>query len=208
MAALLTTAVAGDENEADPILSFYWKRAGETFKSRDPVYGGVSYSMRARTFYKEVNSNGAVTRVDTSVIDYYFSFGEQDSTKVILEPAGDHAEPDLEFPNIFSSDYFRYFFPNDTGGSSLAIGFDCYTAEDDRPVGLALIDRTAYYLRWMYLHYPNKPNYRRYSRSFRFVEHEGYIFPDSIWEVGTVDAVFSTENYRRETGLSDFRIYR
>ncbi len=207
-AALLISAVAADDSETDPILDFYWKRAAETFKSRDPIGGGVAYSMTVKTLRKQFNRHGRLEKTDSSVVDYFFSFGQLDSAINQIEPTSDRATQDLDFPNIFLSGYDRNFFPNDTGGTGIAIGFDSYTAADDRPVGLALIDRKAYYLQWLYLHFPNKSNYRHFSRSFRFVEHEGYIFPDSIWEVGDKQAFFSTGHYRRESSISNIRIHR
>ena len=35
---------------------------------------------------------------------------------------------------------------------------------------------------------------------------EVYIFPDSIWEVGSREGIFSTENYRLETSISSILI--
>lgn len=199
---------AGNDREKDPVLSFYRERARETFKSRDPIERGVSYSFRALTYYKVIGKKGEVTRIDSSIADYYFSFGGLDSSTVIVAPERKQPKPDFSFPNIFMTDYDYYFFPNDTGGASLAIGFDSFTATDEAPVGLALIDRIRYFLRRAYLFYPCWKGHKRFSRSFRFVECEGYVFPDSIWEVGARQAVFTADHYRIETGITNITIYR
>jgi len=60
----------------------------------------------------------------------------------------------------------------------------------------------------LYLFYPNRPDFKKFSLSFRFVEYQGHVFPDSIWEVGTKAGIFSTESYRVETAIEHLTIYR
>ena len=99
-------------------------------------------------------------------------------------------------------------FPNDTGGPQLAIGFDTDSLRDPRPVGLAMIDRDEYYPKWLYLFYPEEKNHSRFTKSFRFVQQDGLLFPDSVWVVGAREGVFSTEHYRIETDVTEISIQR
>ncbi|MBN1211407.1 MAG: hypothetical protein JXA92_02410 [candidate division Zixibacteria bacterium] len=192
----------------DPVLDFYWDKAGRVGRSRDPVETGAVYSFVAVSHYMKIGRKGRVENVDSVRSEYFYSWGKLDSTKTLAGDPGKFKNLDLSVPDIFGFDYIRYFYPNDTGGTDLAIGFDTESAQDPRPVGLLIIDRDRYVLRWMYLFYPKKENYQRYSRSYRFVEVEGLVFPDSVWEVGAKRGIFFSEHYRLETGISDIKVYR
>ncbi|MDD5425889.1 MAG: hypothetical protein PHN52_05345 [candidate division Zixibacteria bacterium] len=192
----------------NPVADYYWDRARSVRKSRDPVETGTSYSFVATSFYKKVDRRGQVVDVDTLSSEYFFSWGNLDSSRTLFGDPDRFRTLDLNVPDIFKFDYYHYFFSNDTGGADLAIGFDTRVASDPGPVGLIIIDRNRFLLRWMYLFYPFKEKYKRFSRSFRFVEIEGYLFPDSIWEVGSKRGIFFSDDYRLETGIDNFKIYR
>lgn len=193
---------------ADDILDFYVNRANNTFQSRDPFAGGLNFSYQVNSYYKKIVNDRNAVLVDSSDIVYYYSFGELDSTKTIHKAEDYSDNVNLSFSNLFSEDYIFDFFPNDTGGSDLAIAFDTYDFDERRPVGFAVIDRERYFLRWMYLYNVNDRKDKRKSRWLKFTEHEGFIFPDSIWEIKAIRAVFSTNYYRIESGITNITIYR
>ncbi|MDF1544263.1 MAG: hypothetical protein P1R58_04075 [bacterium] len=199
-------AVAGQSD--DDVLDFYCERAKAVADSRDPLEHGLSFAIKARSYYKRIGGEGQVTGMDSSMVELFYSFGQLDSMKLDSTYSDREIELDLELPKPFARDYNYSFYPNDTGGADLAIGFDRDTGQSEEPVGLAIIDRTQYYYKWLYLHYPKKENYRRYSRSYRFILQDGYIFPDSIWVVATRRRLLSSESFRIETGLSDVRIIK
>ena len=190
------------------VVDFYWEKAQRVGKSRDTVETGAGYSYIDNSYYKKIDRKGRVENIDSMRAEYFYSWGKLDSSNVLSGDPGKFKNLDLSVPDILNSDYIHYFYPNDTGGADLAIGFDTEAAVDPRPVGLLAIDRERYVLRWMYLFYPHKANYQRYSRSFRFVEVEGLIFPDSIWEVGAKRGIFFSEHYRLETEISGIKVYR
>jgi len=206
IATVSLLAVADDSH--DRVLDFYWGRAHANFISRDPLASGTNFSFRARTYYKEMAKGGRWSIKDSSIVDYYYSFGNLDSQKVIAGKPKDMPKVDLSFPNPFDSSYVLNSFPNDTGGAVLAIGFDNDTTTSEKPVGLAIIDRDMYSLHWLYLFYPDKPGYERFSRSFRFTEREGLVFADSVWQVVTENRLFFPVTYRLETGISNITIRR
>jgi len=208
MVVLLIVAIglAAMMAAGDPVLDFYVERADHAFESRDPVATGVTYSFRAHTFFKHVSRNGEINRIDSAVIEYYYSWGKLDSALAISGDADRFDDLDLSYPNVFAAEYQHNLFPNDTGGTEMGIGFDTDSDDDARPVGLALIDRDRYHLLWMYLSYPNKKGFRRFSRSLRFVEHEGRVFPDSLWVVAARDGVLFSEHYRIEVGITNITI--
>jgi len=114
----------------------------------------------------------------------------------------------MTVPNVFAQASEFCFYPNDTGGVELALGFDHDVSLSQLPVGLAVIDRDRYLLRWLYLYYPEHLDYKRFSRSYRLTLQDGYVFPDSIWEVGARPGIFSPEYYRLETVITGITIYR
>ena len=203
---LVGLVVAIAQETGDPVVDFYVQRANHAFESRSPEAGGVTYSFRARSHFKHIGRKGRVDKVDSAVVDYYYSWGSLGSQKTVSGDLSQFKNLDLTYPNVFAQDYVYNLFPNDTGGPDLAIGFDTDSSDDARPVGLAVIDRDEYYAKWLYLSYPKKPGHRRYSRSFRFTEKAGRIFPDSVWIVGSSDGVFFSENYRIETSITDITI--
>ena len=208
IAVLITAFPLFAESETDDILTFYTQRAAQIFGSRNPSAAGVSYSITAKTYFKIYDKEKISQTKDSAISDYFFSFGELDSIVHIVQSQKKQDSLDFSYPNIFVGEYAYNFYPNDTGGSDLSIGFDSFEFNPEIPVGLAVIDRDRYFLRWLHLHYLNEKRVERESKSYRFVEHEGFIFPDSVWDLYAKPGVFSTEYYRRETSLFDIRIYR
>lgn len=202
--ALIAVAVAQDNS--DPVLDYYWSGAGSRLQETSPIKAEVTYTLSTRTFIHKVNSSGEIVKTDTLVAEFdyhdgqYVSRVEADS----LQPLADRV--DLTYPNVFDGDYHLNFFPNDTGGEELAIGLRADSAVSGWPDGLVYIDRDNKRLLRMYLHYPGREGFKRFSRSFRFVEKDGYVFPDSVWEVAVESGFIASDVWRIETGITDITI--
>ncbi|MCP4683853.1 MAG: hypothetical protein GY867_00240 [bacterium] len=202
--------VGSDSRSADPdpIIEYYWNNVAGKARLISPAQTGISYVLTARTFCHRIARGGRVASTDTVTCEYFYTGDCLDSLRV-GEGEKDCAERvDLTFPYIFDNAYDLSLFPNDTGGVALAIGLISDSAATGQPDGLLVIDRNEYVLRNLYLYYPEKEGYRRFTRSFRFTEHEGYLFPDSVWEVGNKLGIFSSDNYRTESGVTEIRILR
>lgn len=191
---------------SDPVLDYYWQKAAQVALDTDPNIAGVSYQLTARTFKHSIERDGEISATDTVVQTLYFTDGELDSAIVVGDAESDQLIPTLTFPSVFDMDFDSHLFPNDTGGVDFPIGFLTDSARPEYPDGLAVIDRYQYHLRSLYLSYNNQDNYRRFSRSYRFVVVDDYLFPDSVWEIATRLGVFSSESYRMETGITDIRV--
>lgn len=204
--ALAAQMVAHSPAVADDVLEYYLKNVKRAIKTRNPINNGTSYFYTANTFYQYTNAHGKVGRVDTISAKFYYSWGKFDSTVVIK------GDPSLvesivpDYDDIFDQEYLFQTFPNDTGGIDFAIGFDTPSDSLPLPVGLLIIDRENFTPRWLYLSYPEKSGYTRFSKAWRFTELEGLIFPDSVWIVAAKGGVFGDDNYRIETGISDLTI--
>lgn len=208
LVVILAPSTMKSQDKDAPVLKFYWESARASLKSRDPLQHAVNYSFEARTFYKKIDKVGQATLADSTKTKYYISFGNLDSTKMVTPPKGSMPKVDLTYPNVFDSAYELNFFPNDTGGQLIGIGFDSDSAETTWPVGLVMIDRQRYFPQWLYLSYPGRKGLRHFTRSFRFTLVDGFVFADSVWEVAVKDGLISTTTYRLETGISDLKIYR
>lgn len=211
MALICITSVsvlAERDSISDPVLQFYCQKARTICTERNPIEQGVSFSFTATTYIKKLDRHGEVTSIDTATADLFFSHGKLDSQMSTVLPDGAFSSPELAYPNVFDSDYRFNLFPNDTGGAYLAIGFDSDSADDPRPVGLAIIDRYDYCMHRLYLFYPQREGFKRFSRIFHFVEQSGYIFPDFISEVAVKTGIFSSDHYRREIVISNIKIFR
>ncbi len=192
--------------DPDPVLEYYWNNAAEVARAINPSLTGISYVLTARTFCHRIGPGGRIASTDTVLCDYFYTGDNLDSLHAGEGEDNCAEKVDLSFPYIFDNVYDLNLFPNDTGGVGLAIGLTSDSSATVQPDGLVVLDRNKYAMRNLYLYYPDKEGYKRFTRSFRFVEHEGYLFPDSVWEVGTKLGVFSSENYRTETGVTEIRV--
>lgn len=207
MLGLLAGPVAAqDADSTDPILNYYVEQAEHAFESRNPAKQGISYSYRASTRYRKLDADGNATTIDSGVVDYFYSFGQLDSSKVVKAAQKKETVFDPTVPNVFDGDYIYYFFPNDPGEGRIAIGFDTPSAESGLPTGFANIDRKTFWLTGLQLYWAIIPGYKRLTKSFSFVQEQGMVFPDSLVVQGVKQGLFQTENFRIETVLSDITV--
>ena len=194
--------------DIDPVLKFYWSKAGQAAKSLVSDSSGVQYRIRALSYYHRIDKRGRIISTDSLLANYFFTGGTLDSLEVIAGEDNNMTRADFSVFDIFSRPYLIQFYPNDTGGVELAIGFDSDSTRSGEPVGLVLIDRQYYYPRFLYTHYPDTTEFRRYSRSYRFALLDGFLYADSIWVSAVLQGVYSRENYRQETGVQSLSISR
>jgi len=204
--ALSAATSLGQEGETDEILDFYRNRAEASAKSRDPFQAGISFSLTAHSYYQLIPKEDQPIP-DSSVVTYYFSFGELDSLKVLEEGDVDFRAEDLRVFSPFVADYQFNFFPNDTGGP-LAIGLDNRTDVGQVPVGVAVVDRDLYYIDKLYLYYPDSRKDLRHSLVLTTQLVDGYVFPDTIVRSGAEAGFFKTIYYRQTTYVDNVKIHR
>ncbi len=194
-------------SDEESVLQFYRNQARLACAEHSPVEQGVAYSFTATSYYKRRREEGGYRLVDSAVVTYYFTGAQPDSHKAIVPPSNKLKNIDFSYLNVFDLNYRFSFYPNDTGGTVLALGFDTDSLNDPRPDGLAIIDRYDYMLERLYLYYPQKEGYKRFSRIVHFTEYEGYLFPDTIEEVASKAGIFSTDHYHILTHIRDITVY-
>lgn len=205
LAAVAALPLPGED---DAVAHYYWDRARAVYQGRDALASGARFSFVMTVHHKSVGAGGVVSRVDTLSARCFYSFGNQDSVQILVSSKENVYAPAFATDQLLDSLALPYLFPNDTGGADIAVGFDSDTLHPDHPVGLVLIDRNRFVLRWAYLSYPGREDYKRFTRSLRFTEIEGLVVPDSLWEVAMKERFFLSSHSRTEVGFSDYRIYR
>ncbi|MCH7691334.1 MAG: hypothetical protein IIA17_09865 [candidate division Zixibacteria bacterium] len=196
-----------DSKITDPVMEYYVNRSKTVLESGDPLKRGISFSYEAVSVYEKIGRKGRVEFSDSSRAVYYFSFGKLDSL-VSDSNYSEIRQPTFDYPNIFAGDYNFNFYPNDTGGEYLAIGFEPDSVKNNEPVGIAIINRSNQFLTWLYLHYPLVSNQKKLSRTYRFNNVDGFRFCGSIKEVGAIYSVFSLDYYSLETRISNIQIQK
>lgn len=196
----------GLAEETDPVLEYYWTNAGKAAPVFNPNKTGVSYQFRATSWRRSRGDNEEWAQSDSLVRDFFVSNGSIDSVLTIKGEPDRFDDLSFFHPEIFELDFHLGLFPNDTGGAPLAISMMYDSASVGQPDGLVVIDRYQYNLRSLYLYFPGRSGYLRFTQSWRFTVIDGLVFPDSVWEVGTKMGVFSTDSYRLETGITDILV--
>ncbi len=196
------------QEQTDPVLDFYVSQANEAFEESKSFSNNFRYTFLAFTHYKQIGRGGIVERLDTSITRYFMTGSSIDSTQVVAEPTSEMPAPIFIYPNIFAESYIHNFFPNDIGEEDIAIGFDTPGSEDTLPAGVAVIDREEYNLKRLHLYFQNPDGFKRLTRSYLVKEQYGFVFADSIWELGAKRGVFSTEYYRLETDIGQLQLIR
>jgi len=201
-----STALSQEEISTDPVLDYYLQRAKAVYKTCNPDETGAAYSFIARSYLSELQRNGIIDLTDSSIVKYFFSFGNMDSQIVKISTIGKLDSLDFSYPNLFENDYDFNFYPHDIGGNNISIGIDSDATKNLKPVGIAVIDRNNYVLRRLYLYYPNEDRYKKYSKVISFIDHKGIVFPDSINTTFLKAGIFSTNHFRLLTVIDSFTV--
>lgn len=201
----LSTGVVAQTGRPE-ILDYYWSRAGVVWAQNQAALGDRIVACDVQAIVMELSRGGVVKSADTSVSRYFFSHGAVDSTVHLSGRARLTVDVDVSFPSLFDSTYEKTFFPNDSGAGDLAIGFDTDTAGDLRPTGILTIDRNTYTARRLHVTWPHKAGFRRFGRSYHFVQVSDLTLIDTITESAVIERLLADEDYRLETSLSNYQL--
>lgn len=185
----------------DPVLEYYCQKSAGAFNAANPLVAGLKFSLRVTSVHQSLSRRGKVTNADTTVASLFFSFGKLDSQTVEISGRDVDYDSILVVPDIFKGDYIFNFFPNDTGGTDMAIGFDSGSLTDAPPDGIAVIDRNRFILRHLYLYYPSPKGFRRYTKRLKFIDVNGFVFPESTIVNASENGVIFTEYFRQITTI-------
>jgi hypothetical protein len=202
----LTVAVPPAQAQEDRILTFYTSSSAKVMSAVDSLLASSRYSFDVFCRHEQLE-RGKVVQSDTLIARYYFTGFQLDSQIVDIKTANRFDDLDFFAPNVMDMDYAFSFFPNDTGGVDLAIGFDTDSLNDPRPVGLAIINRDFHYPHRLHLSYPSESTRENFSQTFSFTLQAGsFVFPDTITDHVSEIGVLFPEHHRRITTIDNFRI--
>lgn len=192
-------AVADRDEPEDrdlPVLRYYWKQGEFLWERSDSILGTTRWQADARIRYEQLGDSGRVIRAESLIVRLYSTGRELDSTRQLSGPKKSVRLPDFGWFNPFGNDTRLTFYPNDTGEAGLEIGFEPVAEHQQFPLGLLQIDRRSGIPMSLLLSYAGHPGFRRHSRGMRFINLNGLILADSLWESGVEDRLFGSESFR------------
>ncbi|MBN2226281.1 MAG: hypothetical protein JW763_02855 [candidate division Zixibacteria bacterium] len=170
-----------------------------------------SYSYTVASVYTKTDYRGEVQKVDSAVFSIRHDTVSGDSVIVIDSADVSENIPPQDLPWYFpvAERYRFYFYPNDTGAGTLAIGFDPDSADTDAlPAGHMTFDRNTFRLRSLTLHYREYGDYQQYSLDYLFRPVDSILVPARLIINGTRGAFLGRKYSRQELTFSDYRFDR
>jgi hypothetical protein len=169
--ALMPLTRTAAENADSVAIQFYLQQARNTFESTYIFGLKRNFTCRAVATATLTNYRGKLDRVDSSAYDITYSDGRISGIDV-SDTAGmsQNIIPDLIISDMpWQLDCEFYFFPNDTGGSDISIGFEPRDASVKRAAsGYITMDRYNYMVKSYTIYMTNHQFSDRYSRVYVF----------------------------------------
>jgi len=175
---ILSFLIAAEANTQDePIIDFYLSQLDSTFQSEYIFVSDANFSVEVQSIMIKTDYRGEIDKVDTAIYKVYYS-GEIDSVSIIDSALtlDENILPEKFFfnPPWYEENIF-FFYPNDTGGAILAIGFRPDSAFSDTVVtGFLNMDRYDYKLKSIFMHDPDPEEYDNISHVFYFGPRDDY----------------------------------
>ncbi|SYZ73800.1 exported hypothetical protein [Candidatus Zixiibacteriota bacterium] len=190
------------------VIRYYLKNLDSAYAKSYIFASGTAFSFKIRIIYEETSYRGTINKADTAAMELYFSAGKRDSLEII-DSAQDEKNiiPDsFAVPPVWRHQYDYSFYPNDTGAGILAIGFDRQSNAENPPVGFLTMDRDTYYLKSLFLSFPEKEGYRQYSRTYHFERFDDYYIP-TIWEIdGSMNTFTGIKYFKQILEFKEFKL--
>lgn len=167
---LLFSKAAGDS--ADSVaIQFYLKQARNTFETTYIFNLKRDFVCKAMATATLTNYRGKLDQIDTAAYEIVYSDGRVSSVNVSdTAKMPQNNMPDLTITDLpWQLDCEFYFFPNDTGGSDIYIGFEPRDGASEKAAsGYIVMDRYNYMIKSYTIYMSNHPFSDRYSRVYTF----------------------------------------
>jgi hypothetical protein len=166
------------------------------------------YSVDIKTIFDNINYRGELDESDTAEYKAYYGAGKIDSSKVIDSAKIEEniAPDDIGFIKPWKQNCYFYFFPNDTGGSELAIGFEPNNPDSEGvAAGMMIIDRYSYKLKKIYLHYREIGKYDRLSQAYEYAETDSGLVLSHLVIQGSFLRFFSRSFFKQDVHFSNYQ---
>lgn len=167
----------------------------------------LSYSYTVTSIYIKTDYRGEIKRADTAIYTIRHNPVTGD-TSVVVDSAGlDENVPPTSLQPYFPEPewYHFYFYPNDTGAGSLALGFDPDSSDSGaHPAGHITFDRNTYAPQTLSLHYRNYIDYRQYSLDYTFMPVDSVLVPTELKINGTRGTLLGRQYSRQILSFTDY----
>jgi len=191
----------------DSVMRYYLQNVDSVLSGCHLFDTAYDYTVDVKALFSNINYRGELSESDTTGYKAVFKAGIKDtSTAVDSVGVEDNIIPDdISFIKPWEQDCRFYFFPNDTGGSVLAIGFEPNNPDSgDAPAGILIIDRYNFRPQKIYLHYREIGKYDRLSKSYEFMETESGMVLNHLIIQGSYLRFFSRSYFRQDLYFSNY----
>lgn len=169
--AVMPFSKAAGDNADSTAIQYYLQQARKTFETTYIFNLKRDFKCRAIAIATLTNYRGKLDQADTSVYEITYSNGR--TCAMVAADTSQMAQnliPDLAIPDMpWQLDCEYYFFPNDTGGSDIAIGFEPRDGMSKKAAsGYITMDRYNYMIKSYTIYMSKHPFSDRYSRVYTF----------------------------------------
>jgi len=197
----------GDDADSTAI-QYYLDRARNTFESSYIFNLKRDFEFRADAIATLTNYRGTLDRADTSAYDIKYSAGGVSNIVIVDSSVVSYnVVPDMTVPDMpWKLDDRFYFFPNDTGGNGISIGFEPRDATiPGATSGYIVIDRYNFTVKSVTIYVTDHPFSDRYSRVYNFEYRDLMTYPVKLERHWRGGGFWGRQYYYQKITFGDYK---
>lgn len=192
----------------EDLARYVWKKTQAQLLTGQVAATGQVVSGTFRARYIRYDKDRNVIQRDSAEGEIFGKDGILDSIRVTSGAAKILEQRSFSCPDLGKPSYRASFFPNDTGGTTLALNIDMDSSAAFGSVGIVNVDRATYLPSSFYLSLPVDDDTRRRSQIIKVVSLEGGLYPVSFFEVVVEKGILSQENYQLSMQIDSLRLIK
>jgi hypothetical protein len=196
-------------DESDPVIRFYLDNLDYVFERNFIFNSDTGFLCNVESILETTDYRGKTDKIDTAVFRLYYNDRILDSSSVLDSAKSEEHILPINFfpPRLWIENMVFDFYPNDTGDGKLAINFESFSLDSsDAVVGFINLDRNNYFIKELFLHYPNPEHSERISEIYIF-ERSGNLILLRQFERQTAELRFFGRLFTKRTLIfSDYHI--
>ena len=188
--ALMSTSYAVGESTDSTVIQYYLKQARNSFETTYIYNLKSGFQCQAQAIATLTNYRGKLDQVDTSTYEIMYADGKVSSIDMTdTARMAENVIPAMTIPDMpWELDCWFYFFPNDTGGENISIGFEPNDATiPGAASGFIKLDRYNFTVKEYTIYESNGGFSDRYSRVYTFAYRDLLTVPVTLerhWRAG------------------------
>ncbi len=190
MLALMPASYAVGESTDSTVIRYYLKQARNSFETTYIFGLKRDFQCQAQAIATLTNYRGKLDQVDTLAYEVVYSDGKTSSINMTdTARMSENVIPEMAIPDMpWELDCWFYFFPNDTGGENISIGFEPHDATAPNAAsGFIKLDRYNFTVKEYTIYESNGQFSERYSRVYTFEYRNLLTVPVALerhWRAG------------------------